>query len=169
MKTQRELSLEYWGRVHNMCNYHKDRYGTDVNPWQCVKLDIDGEDLSCFDDHPVFNAWDKGKYTLAITILEGKPVFIGDKIFYKNSGDLFDWDNWNDDDIDEMQEFCSWNPRRTFTINEWTLPCPEKVINTREQYSFMLNGNTYWFNTREERNQVMSVIEQILINARDKE
>ncbi|MFK5284047.1 hypothetical protein ACI3PL_31160, partial [Lacticaseibacillus paracasei] len=38
-KTQRELNLEYWGRVHDMCDSYNKQHGTSISPQQCVKND----------------------------------------------------------------------------------------------------------------------------------
>ena len=79
MKTQRDLNIEYWGRVHDMCTAYNKKHGTDVKPWDCVK----------YDGRPCLNPVFVGQldlYDLAVTILEGKPVFVGDKIFLKADG-----------------------------------------------------------------------------------
>ena len=36
-KTRRELNLEYWGRVHDMCDAYNKQHGTSIKPQQCVK------------------------------------------------------------------------------------------------------------------------------------
>ena len=76
MKTQRELYLEYWGRVHDMCAAYNEKHGTDVNTWECVNCG------GPFHSHPKFDA-PAELYEFAVAILEGKPVFVGDKLYAK--------------------------------------------------------------------------------------
>ena len=62
-----------------MCTAYNKKHGTDVKPWDCVK----------YDGRPCLNPVFVGQldlYDLAVTILEGKPVFVGDKIFLKADG-----------------------------------------------------------------------------------
>ena len=109
MKTQEDLYLEY-ARIIIMVREYNEKNGTNVKPWECVKL---GNVFRREHGHPGFGG-DPDDYTFAIAILEGKPVFVGDEIYYKldgkkvqigTGGIIFNENNW------------SWTPpqkKRTF-------------------------------------------------------
>ena len=115
-KTQRELNLEYWGRIHDMCDAYNKQHGTNIQPQQCVKHCGGKWNLK---EHPMF---DGHKYDLAVAIIEGKPVFVGDKIYTKRTGK----------DITVTEGFLSAidytltppKKKRTFDLNGKQLPCP---------------------------------------------
>lgn len=116
MDTKEELYLEY-ARCINMCK------GTDVKSWECVryarKMDADIE----YRWHPRFES-DSKCYKFAIFILEGKPVFLNDKVYAKDTGTEYvikypDGFNW--------QNMTTWTPSRrnhTFMLNGVELSCP---------------------------------------------
>lgn len=157
-KTQRELNLEYWGRVHDMCDAYNKEHGTNIKPQQCVKLN--GKLWK--HDHPVF---DWRKYDLAVTIIEDTPVFIGDKIYHKAmkhlvtiiEGAFYDCRYWT---------LTPPKPQRTFELNGQQLPCPEKKF---VNVSLEILGEDYFFNSLYDRNEVAKAINDLLVNARDKE
>lgn len=165
MKTQRELNLEYWGRVHDMCTAYNEKHGTYVKPWECVRYPY-----MKLENHPAFN-FSVERYELAAGILEGKPVFPGDVYYGKrsgcefvaNQGDRFDCP----DSLDKLFTRTPPAQKRTFTLNGVELPCPEKDVNTRQEYALSISSGAYWFRTREERDQVSGVICEILTQARD--
>lgn len=70
-----------WARVIDMCE------GTNVEPRECLKIDNE----ECHLKHPCFDE-DPECYIFAVAILEGRPLFVGDEVYWKN-GKKFDWDN----------------------------------------------------------------------------
>ena len=155
-KTQRDLNLEYWGRIHDMCDAYNKQHGTNIKPQQCVKLN--GKLWKY--DHPVF---DGRKYDLAVAIIDGKPVFVGDKIYTKRTGQ----------EITVTEGFLSAidytitppKPQRTFDLNGQQLPCPS----TDDNCPLEILSEFYYFESREDRNKVAKAINDLLNNARDKE
>jgi len=158
-KTQRELNLEYWGRVHDMCDAYNKQHGTNIDTKQCVKVDGDIWKMS---NHPAFSDI-PGYYSLAVAIIENKPVFVGDKIYTKRTGQ----------EITITEGFLSAidytitppKPKRTFNLNGQQLPCPSKDDN----YPLEILGEFYYFESREDRNKVAKAINDLLDNALDKE
>lgn len=161
-KTRRGLILEYWGRVHDMCDAYNKQHGTDIKPQQCVKVEGGKWNAS---PHPVFDI-DQSDYSLAVAIIENKPVFVGDKIYTKRTGQ----------EITITEGFLSAidytitppKPKRTFELNGQQLPCPSN----NEFYDTCLLdvlGEYYYFESREDRNRVAKAINDLLGNARDKE
>ena len=156
-KTQRELNLEYWGRVHDMCDAYNKQHVRDVNPKQCVKHCGGKWNLK---EHPMF---DGHKYDLAVAIIEDKPVFVGDKIYTKRTGQ----------EITITEGFLSAidytttppKPQRTFDLNGQQLPCPS----TDDNCPLEILGEFYYFESIEDRNKVAKAINDLLNNARDKE
>lgn len=156
-KTQRDLNLEYWGRIHDMCDAYNHEHGTSIKPQQCVKLN--GK-LWKYEQHLMF---DGIKYDLAVAIIEGKPVFVGDKIYTKRTGQ----------EITITEGFLSAidytttppKPQRTFELNGRQLPCPIKG----DTYLLDVLGEYYYFESREDRNKVAKAINDLLVNARDKD
>lgn len=156
-KTQRELNMEYWGRVHDMCDAYNKQHGTSIKPQQCVKnCDYIWE----LNVHPMF---DGDRYDLAVAIIEDTPVFVGDKIYHKAhkhcvkiiEGD-FDYRYWT---------ITPPKPQRTFDLNGQQLPCPS----TDDNCPLEILGEFYYFESIEDRNKVAKAINDLLNNARDKE
>ena len=157
-KTQRELNLEYWGRVHDMCDAYNKRHGTSISPQQCVKNDgyIWNSKVN-----PIFNALN---YDLAVAIIEDKPVFVGDKIYSKRTGQ----------EVTVSEGFLSAidytltppKKKRTFDLNGKQLPCPSEDY---DESVLELLGENYYFDSIEDRNEVAREIIKLLDNARDKE
>ena len=158
-KTQRELNLEYWGRVHDMCDAYNKQHGTNIKPQQCVKYHGDVWNLPI--KHPVF---DDKNYDLASAIIEDTPVFVGDKIYHKAmkhfvtiiEGAFYDCRYWT---------LTPPKPQRTFDLNGQQLPCPS----TDDNYPLEILGEFYYFESREDRNKVAKAINDLLDNARAKE
>ena len=104
-KTYEEIMQHYWGKIVPMAQ------AAGIKPWECVRHVNEDK----FTDHPHF----KGKqwhYTFAITILEGKPVFVGDKLYYKDTEFIVA-------DCSEKQSFSNvtWTPpakKRTFMLGD---------------------------------------------------
>ena len=157
-KTQRELNLEYWGRVHDMCDAYNKRHGTSISPQQCVKNDgyIWNSKVN-----PIFNALN---YDLAVAIIEDKPVFVGDKIYSKRTGQCITVTEGFLSAID-----CTLTPpkkKRTFDLNGKQLPCPSEDY---DESVLELLGEHYYFESIEDRNEVAREIIKLLNNARDKD
>mgnify|MGYP003440084865 CR=1 FL=1 len=162
-KTQRELNMEYWGRVHDMCDAYNKQHGTNIKTQQCVKYYGNvWDDLPI--KHPVF---DDKNYDLAVAIIEDTPVFVGDKIYHKAhkhcvkiiEGD-FDYRYWT---------LTPPKPKRTFELNGQQLPCPVRAKVTNVGTYMQVAGNNYHFDSAEDRSKVALAIFRILDNARDKE
>lgn len=157
-KTQRELNLEYWGRVHDMCDAYNKQHGTNIQPQQCVKHYGNAWESI---NHPVF---DGSKYDLAVAIIEDTPVFVGDKIYHKAhkhcvkiiEGD-FDYRYWT---------ITPPKPKRTFELNGKQLPCPSEDY---DESALELLGEHFYFESLEDRNKVAKAINDLLNNARDKD
>lgn len=158
MKTVIDLMREYV-RVSDMCDAYNKEHGTDVKPWECVKY----SDNDFFKSHPNFN-WEISGYEFAVAILEGRPVFVGDEIFGKMSGEGFDWDNWNDFDIHNISLYYTWTkPTRTFTLNG-VAPVVDRLD---EDYALDIGRKyVYWFRSREDRDAALHALKNILDEAK---
>ena len=160
-KTQRDLNLEYWGRVHDMCDAYNKQHGTNIDTKQCVKIDGDIWDMS---KHPAFSDV-PCDYSLAVAIIEDTPVFIGDKIYHKEmkhcvniiEGAFYDYRYWT---------LTPPKKKRTFNLNGQMLPCP---IDDNFGCRLDFLGNDFFFESVEDRNKVAKAINDLLNNARDKE
>jgi len=159
-KTQRELNLEYWGRVHDMCDAYNKQHGTNIRPQRCVKYC--GNIWGYIINHPVFNGTE---YSLAVAIIEGKPVFVGDKIYHKAQKHcvpimecaFYDTRHWT---------LTPPKPKRTFELNGHQLPCPEPI---KCGFTLSLFGNNFYYEEYEDVNKVERAIFDMLADARDKE
>ena len=157
-KTQRELNLEYWGRVYDMCDSYNKQHGTSISPQQCVKND------GYIWNSKVNPLFDGRKYDLAVQIIEGKPVFVGDKIYTKRTCQ----------EITVTEGFLSAidytltppKKKRTFDLNGKQLPCPSEDY---DESVLELLGEHYYFDSIEDRNEVAREIIKLLDNALDKE
>jgi hypothetical protein len=158
-KTQRELNLEYWGRVHDMCDAYNKQHGTNIKTQQCVKYYGNVWDLPI--KHPVF---DDKNYDLAVAIIEDTPVFVGDKIYTKRTGQ----------EVTVSEGFLSAidytlkppKKKRTFELNGQQLPCPGEDY---DESALELLGEHFYFESLEDRNKVAKAINDLLNNARDKD
>ena len=158
MKTE-DLYLEY-ARVIKMCD------GTEVNPWKCIRGK--GDYFSDFNTHPEFKSNPDG-YEFAVTILEGKPVFIGDTVYHKQSGieRIINTSELSDDFEDNF----TWQqpkpkPKRAFMLNGVELPCPDKESRL---HPFDISGRFFYFKSPQDRNDVFNAILNMLIKARNKQ
>jgi hypothetical protein len=159
-KTQRELNLEYWGRIHDMCYAYNKQHGTSIKPQQCVKNCDYIWDLKV---HPIF---DGDRYNLAVAIIEGKPVFVGDKIYHKEQRNCV---AIIDSAFYDPRYWTLTPPKKkhTFDLNGQKLPCPGEDYD--ESSVLELLGEHYYFDSIEDRNEVAREIIKLLNNARDKE
>ena len=142
-KTQRDLNLEYWGRVHDMCDAYNKQHGTDIKPYQCVRHCGNMWNLK---EHPHF---DGSNYDLAVAIIDGKPVFIGDKIYHKAmkhfvtiiEGAFYDCRYWT---------LTPPKKNRTFELNGQQLPCPS----TDDNFPLEIIGELNYFQPTQHTNKV---------------
>jgi hypothetical protein len=158
-KTQREWNLEYYGRVHDMCDDYNKEHGTNIKPQQCVKYYGNVWDLPI--KHPVF---DDKNYDLAVAIIEDKPVFYGDNIYFKQDGYRVTVGPGSTINPKEWT-LTPPKPQRTFDLNGQQLPCPS----TDDNCPLEILGEFYYFESIEDRNKVAKAINDLLNNARDKD
>ncbi len=159
-KTQRDLNLEYWGRVHDMCDAYNKQHGISISPQHCVK---NGGYIWDSKVHPVFGG---SKYDLAVAIIEDTPVFVGDKIYTKRTGQ----------EVTVSEGFLSAidytltppKKKRTFDLNGQQLPCPSNN-EFCDTYLLDILGEYYYFESMEDRNNVAQAIDILFNNARDKD
>ena len=169
-KTQRDLNLEYWGRIHDMCDTYNKEHGTSIKPYQCVRHCGNMWNLK---EHPHF---DGSNYDLAVAIIDGKPVFVGDVLYSKDKGleriikggsqtirHIFT--NVGSRDLNDLT-LTPPKHKRTFELNGRQLPCPEKKF---VNVSLEILGEDYFFNSLDDRNEVAKAINDLLDNARAKE
>lgn len=158
-----ELNMEYWGRIVPMVRDHNTRNGTNIRPGNCVKCD----GLAVCSDHPRFNRY-SNEYELAVAILEGKPVFIGDTVYHKQSGieRIVNTSELSDDFEDNF----TWQqpkPKRTFMLNDVELPCP--MWHSVMAHPLNISGRVFYFKSPQDRNDVFNAILNVLIEARNKQ
>ena len=157
-KTQRELFLEYCGRVYDMCDAYNKQHGTNIKPQDCVKYDANVLESTT---QTVFYGT---KYDLAVAIIDDTPVFVGDKIYTKRTGQ----------EVTVSEGFLSAidytltppKPKRTFDLNGKQLPCPETAPCG---FTLSLFGHNFYYEEYEDVNKVERAIFDMLNNARDKE
>lgn len=163
MKTQRELNLKYWGRVHDMCTAYNEKHGTDVKPWRCVKV----HGICAYEFHPNFYG-NPEAFELAVAILEGKPVFVGDALYNGHGAYLKVTENCG-----FIFENMSWTPpapKRTFMLNGIELPCPKKVDFFNEDILIIQVEDKirhFGFKSTSEALKVYEIISDLLTKARD--
>ena len=156
-KTQRELNLEYWRRVYDMCDAYNKQHGTNIQPQQCVKHCGGKWNLK---EHPMF---DGHKYDLAVAIIEDKPVFVGDKIYTKRAGQEV---TVSEGFLSAIDYTLTQPQKRTFELNGQQLPCPSEDY---DESVLEFLGEHYYFESIEDRNEVAREIIKLLDNALDKE
>jgi hypothetical protein len=102
--------------------------GTDLMPYKCVNYLLDDK----FCDTPTF-AGEPSSYQFALAIVEGRPVFEGDKLYdHEGSGFTVSSAGIKND----YQSRCTWNPpRKTITV---TIPRPS-------DYGFSMSRLTLYF------------------------
>jgi len=156
-KTQREWNLEYYGRVHDMCDDYNKQHGTNIQPQQCVKND------GYIWNSKVNPLFDGRKYDLAVAIIEDTPVFAGDKIYTKRTCQEI---TVTEGFLSAIDYTLTQPQKRTFELNDKQLPCPSEDY---DEYVLKLLGEHYYFESIEDRNEVAMIIIKLLDNARDKE
>jgi hypothetical protein len=155
-KTQRELVLEFWGRLYDMCDDYNKRHGTNIKPQDCVKHCGGKWNLK---EPPMF---DGHKYDLAVAIIEGKPVFVGDKIYTKRAGQEV---TVSEGFLSAIDYTLTQQQKRTFELNGQQLPCPSEDY---DENVLELFGEYYYFESMEDRNKVAQAINILFNNARAK-
>ncbi len=164
MKTQRQLNLEYWGRIHDMCDSHNAKCGVKkINTQDCVN--VGGALYSkCHFGHPDF-ARPVGDYKLAVGIVDNTPVFAGDTVYdKKNLSAMVLTNNIRLDS--KYWTLTPQKPKREFELNGKMLPCP---IDNYGGVRMDFLGIDYYFGSIEDRNKVAKEIRDLLSCARDKE
>ena len=140
-----------WARVLDMCE------GTGIltkNAWK-----FEGRFIGS--DTPVFIEGHDG-YEFAIAILEGKPVFVGDKLFLKNGLCVL-----AEQCLFMHNEVMSWNPpKKTFMLNGVELPAATRGggLNILEISDTHIR-NFFYFETEQDKNKVMEAIIKMLDDA----
>ena len=157
-KTQREFNLDYYGRVHDMCDAYNKQHGTSIKPQQCVKYYGNVWDLPI--KHPVF---DDKNYDLAVAIIEDTPVFVGYKIYTKRTCQEI---TVTEGFLSAIDYTLTQPQKRTFDLNGKQLPCPSEDY---DESVLELLGEHYYFDSIEDRNEVAREIIKLLDNALDKE
>ena len=116
-------------RVLDMCE------GTNVDPDKCVK--VDGTPILTT---PSFDA--RGdRYSFAVAIVEDKPVFVGDELYWKGIGSRFDWNKGLFENSSFYQKSLSWQPpKKTFSINGEELPCPDRELGDNYSANLEIDG-----------------------------
>lgn len=165
-KTIIDLMREYV-RVSDMCEAYNKEHNTDVKPWECVRNRVEvhnhGLCTGYFSNHPNFNNYPNAE--IAVSILEAKPVFVGDVLWHVDGYEVIATDmhkNLN-------PELLSWTPltpKRTFMLNGVELPCP---INDSNGCRLDWLGMDFYFETIPDRNLVATEISSLLKEARDQE
>jgi len=142
-----------WARVLDMCE------GTKVNPLDCWK--VRGVQYMV---KPQFNA-DTSDYEFAFAILEDKPVFVGDRVYRKTSGNeqvVFDAVGLNKVD---WSLYTLNTPKKTFALNGDELPCPVKSMPAGDTYSMNFGDlRLHYFNCKEDRDKVLCALHKLLID-----
>lgn len=168
------LNIQYWTETVPMVADYNKEHGTDIKPWDCVKLD--GEALR--KGHPYFHQNSLDGYSIAVAIVydEGtrthKPVHVGDPIWIKNSPHPVNWvlfHAWKSL-IHSLAKDWTWTPyapKREFEINGEKFACPEKGT-CSGQYVLGVNGVVFGFKDSEERDRVQNTITKLLTDAANK-
>lgn len=163
MKTIIDLMREYV-RVADMCK------GTPLEdrPWECVWLD--GGTIMESEDQFQRAILAGCNVKFALAILEGKPVFVGDKLWWSSTNSFISVEDT--ETFRQVREpFWSWTtstPKRTFMLNGVELPCPDKNAE-QSNYVFQINGERFRFFKKDDYDLVRFAICWMLTEARDKE
>lgn len=173
MKNQYDLWRKYITETVPMAE------AAGINPWKCVKDTATGES---FNKHPEFTL-NANRYTFALTVLERKPVFVGDKVFSNNCTKPLIVKGLSKQygylSVGECADYAisilSWTPptkKRTFMLGDKELPCPLKNEPCADNlnYSTLCNdGHEFYFESCEDKTAWRKAITYFLASARDKE
>lgn len=149
MKNANEKYVEY-ARVINMCKGTK----FENEPWKCIRRESEVE----YTGHPVFG--NEFELKFAVAILEDEPLFVGDRLYHKDSGrEIFVRNIENPSDVNK---FTRTPPKRTFTLNDAELPRPVKDNFGLSDCRLKFYGKKYYFKTIEDRDKVACAIKNLL-------
>lgn len=160
-----DLYLEY-ARVIEMCK------GTELEdtPWRIIQwrnIPNGASKWECFTTHPDFGRLDpQTEVRFSVAVLEGKPVFVGDRIWLKDGHQFA-----VEDDMYVDTESMSWTPptpKRTFTLNGVELPCPIRLNLDSPKIELRINDVNFYFSSFDDLEKVSKSITNILTEARDK-
>lgn len=153
MKTQFDLWRKYCTETVPMAE------AAGIPPWECVRTKTG----YVFHNHPQFNNNDPENYTFALAVLEGRPVFVGDRLYGKKLPiTVLANEHFNLADY-------TWTPptkKRTFMLGDKELPCPDK---NKGGYQIALISSKHFFSDFHDAQKVANAIDEILTTARDKE
>lgn len=172
-----DLYLEY-ARVIQMCKGTELEYKT----WRMAQwrnIPNGASKWECFTTHPDFGRFDpQTEVRFAVAVLEGKPVWIGDKVFIRNNKypevnwKLFDY--WKND-IAILSKDWKWTPpKRTFTLNGVELPCPDPGLDVFVDDCFSIGieingyGESFAYASHDDAEKVFKYLKNLLTEARDK-
>ena len=139
-----------WARVLDMCEV------TGVDPNTCWNV-IGYDRLNPARRLPEFNC-NPNNYEFAVAIIEGKPVFLGDKLYSKHSGRMIEVTNRHID----INKYSFNPPKKTFMLNGEKLPCPDVNVGV---VRLDIHGKAFWFKSVENRNKVKQAIHKLLNDA----
>lgn len=147
MKNANDKYVEY-ARVIQMCEGTK----FENEPWKCIRG-------LTFDNHPLFG--NNIDLEFAMAILEDEPLFVGDKVYWKETGVGFDWARLNPKLFAWGNDLTRTPPKRTFMLNGVELPRPSKT----GKVSFGFVSELICFESYSDAEQVSSAIKRILDDA----
>ena len=183
-----DIYLEY-ARVIKMCK------GTELadTPCMCVRWKWKGSDkwfyFDPFTRHPNLNKFNINQdVDFAVVVLEGKPVFVGDRIYAKspnsgmcgggiiiidNDGIRIEFENKTSFHIEifsnaPIDQYFTWQPstpKRTFTLNGMELPCPNK---NGIGHGLSIDDTFFTFDNLDDAVIVSESFLKLLTEARDK-
>lgn len=162
MKTQAELKAHYRDVIIPMVAKYNYDHGTDVKPWECVKHDDDIETVGHLD----FTLRPLSRYTFAITIIEERPVFVGDTIYHKKYGEPSCV--VEGEDLESIIDHLTWTPpkKRTFMLNGVEL---SGLTRKQTNHFAEVNDEYFFFDSSAEFVLFRTTLQKILTEARDKE
>ncbi len=141
-----------WARVLDMCE------GTSVDPSECVRYS--GVSGFCRERELSFSG-NPEHYIFAISILEGRPLFFGDEVYWKSSGSRLEWGSIKSTAYPGK---ITWTPvKRTITLNGEKLPAP--MVSYEFEFNLLIrgvNGRVYNFNCQEDLMKVEAAINKLL-------
>ena len=137
-----------WAWVLDMCE------GTNVDPIDCLRID----GIPCRLKNPLFSD-EPECYTFAVAILEGKPLFVGDEVYWKKAKVRFDWKLGGIDDYQE--KLTRVVPNYTITLNGEKLPAPDS---DRGSFLFVAGHkrHKYYFTDPMDLRKVEAAINKLL-------
>lgn len=173
-----DLYREYV-RCADMCSEYNEKHRTNIQPRECVEWKSPSYGWLGYPDgnEPDFKKLLDEGVRFAVAILENNPVFVGDIMFEKTTGDKVLISGINPQLID-FARFTLKLPqkRRTFTLNGVELPCPEKE-QSEHKVSMHISGSCrptfpdlrLYFETGGSACDFYNGLRKILLEAKNKE